>query len=119
MYINKSSRGIGWYSVVNKTYAGEKMERGEYLNFVFKKGCEPNDETIEGDLFFVDSYGNKRLVLPYVDCYNGRREIKLRLMDVLHRADDFKPKEDNSKMGGYASESGKSVNIEQSELPFY
>lgn len=124
MYLNKSSKGIGWYSFINKTYAGEKTEDGMYLNFIFKKGAEPQAEAINGDLFFIDAYGNKRLVLPYIDDYNGNRQIKFRLMDVIHQVNDFdrkatEPKEDNSNMGGKASQSGQSIGIEPNDLPFY
>ena len=118
MYINKSIRGIGWYSVVQKNYTGEKMEKGEFMNFIFKKGTEPEDESISGDLFFIDQYGNKRLVLPFVDEYNGSRQIKFRLMDVLHQEHKEEPKQDNSMMGGYASDSGQSLDISPDDLPF-
>ena len=110
MYLNKSNKGIGWYSLVSKNTMGEKLEKGEYLNFVFKKGTEPSDEKLEGDLFFIDMYGNKRLVLPYVDEYNGKRTVKFRLMDELHKVD---------KMGGSKSDLGKSLDISPEELPFY
>lgn len=115
MYLNKSNKGIGWYSVVNKNYMGEKQEKGEYINFIFKKGAEPEDEKTEGDLFFIDSYGNKRLVLPFIDEYNGNRQVKFRLMDVLHQ----EPKTESDRMGGSRSNSGKSVEIETDDLPFY
>lgn len=116
MYLNKSNRGIGWYSFVNKNGKGEKLEKGEYINFIFKKGTEPEDEKLEGDLFFIDSYGNKRLVLPFVDEYNNVKQVKFRLMDELHKEE---PKEDNSNMGGYASESGQSIDLSPDEFPFY
>ena len=112
MYLNKSNKGIGWYAVVQKNYMGEKQEKGEYINFIFKKGAEPEDEKMEGDLFFIDSYGNKRLVLPFIDEYNNNRQVKFRLMDVLH-------KEDTSKMGGSRSDLGKSVDVNPDDLPFY
>ena len=115
MYLNKSNKGIGWYAVVQKNYMGEKQEKGEFLNFIFKKGTEPEDEKMEGDLFFVDSYGNKRLVLPFIDEYNGHRLVKFRLMDVLHKDE----KEDTSKFGGKASQSAKSVDIDTEDLPWY
>ena len=115
MYLNKSKRGIGWYSVIQKNYSGEKMEKCEFLNFIFKKGCEPEEESISGDLFFVDSYGKKRLVLPYVDDFNGSRQIKFRLMDELHKVSE----EDKKMMGGAKSDSGKSLDINPDDLPFY
>ena len=115
MYLNKSNKGIGWYAVVQKNYMGEKQEKGEFINFIFKKGAEPEDEKMEGDLFFIDSYGNKRLVLPFIDEYNGHRSVKFRLMDVLHQDS----KNESQMMGGAKSNSGKSVNIESDDLPFY
>lgn len=118
MYINKSNKGIGWFSVVQKNYMGEKLEKGEFLNFIFKKGTEPDDESISGDLFFVDSYGNKRLVLPFVDDYNGSRKIKFRLMDQLHKEPEPEANYSNM-MGGYASDAGKSVDLSPDDLPFY
>lgn len=107
MYINKSAKGIGWFTSVTKNQNGEKMEHPAYINFTFKKGTEPTDPTIEGDLYFIDRYGKKRKVFPYYNDFgNGRVEFKI--LDL----------EDNSKMGGNRADSSKNI-IDPDELPFY
>lgn len=121
MYLNRSSRGIGWYSVVTKDNKGNKLEKGEYLNFIFKKGAEPQDDVITGDLFLIDQYGAKRPVFPYVDEYNGNRQIKFRILDALAQPNpNAEFNQDFEKnMGGRASQSGQSIDIDPDSLPFY
>ena len=117
MYLNKSNKGIGWYSVINKDGKGNKLDKGEYINFVFKRGTEPDENVLVADLYLIDQYGNKRPVYAYVDEYNGNRSVKFRILEPLAQSQQVK--EDNSKMGGSRSDLGQSVDIDPSELPFY
>ena len=81
MYLNKSNKGIGWYSIVSKDAKGNKLDKGEYINFIFKRGAEPDENVMVADLYLIDQYGNKRPVYAYVDEYNGNRTVKFRILD--------------------------------------
>lgn len=113
MYLNKNQRGIGWYSKIISKDLNTNAERLGYLNFTFKKGCEPtnlNDKgSYEGDFYFIDKQGNRRKVFPIVTEYNGLSRVDFKLLEV----------ENNSNFGGNKSDSGKSVGIETNDLPFY
>lgn len=113
MFLNRKTKGYGWYTKVISKDINTNAERIAYINFSFKKGCEPtnlNDKgSYEGELYFIDKDGNKRKVFPIANEYSGIRTVEFKLLEI----------EDNSKFGGSRSDSAKSVNIEQEELPFY
>ena len=85
MYLNRNKSGYGWYSQI-RTKEGESENIG-YLNFSFKKGCEPlpNELTeygsYQGDMFFRDTTGAERKVFPVVKEYNGQKHIELKLLE--------------------------------------
>jgi hypothetical protein len=59
MYINKSSKGYGYFSTVkSKNKNGEEVTG--YLNVNFKQGTEPEEESIKGELYFMGENGEKR-----------------------------------------------------------
>ena len=117
MYLNKSNKGIGWYSVVNKDAKNNKLDKGEYINFIFKRGTEPDENVLVADLYLIDQYGNKRPVYPYVDEYNGNRTVKFRIKEPLAQSQETK--QDNAKMGGSRSDLGQDLDIQPDDLPFY
>ena len=113
MYINRKQKGFGWYAKVISKDMNTNAERVGYINFSFKKGCEPTNlnekGSLEGDLYFIDKQGNKRKVYPIVNEYSGIRTIEFKLLEI----------ENNQNFGGSRANSGESVNISQDELPFY
>jgi len=118
MYLNKSNKGIGWYSYVNKNQRNEDIENAPTINFVFKKGTkEPEMKKVDWDLFFIDKEGNKRLVLPYVDEWgDGQRTICFR---ILGETIERKQQSTLPFYGEEETEPVQDVVIESSELPFY
>lgn len=59
MYINKSSKGYGYFSTVkSKSKNGEEVTG--YLNVNFKQGTEPEEDSIKGELYFMGENGEKR-----------------------------------------------------------
>ena len=111
MYLNRNRNGYGWYShVKTKDMGGNEMSH--YLNFSFKKDCEPLDDelnekgSLEGELYFIDKRGRKRKVFPVVKEYNGIKYFEFKLLE-LDGANN------SSKMFGAESK------VEQSERPFY
>ena len=83
MFLNRKQKGYGWYTKVeskdNPTIHG-------YVNFSFKRGCEPTNLTefgsYSGDLYFIDKDGNRRKVFPYVEEYQGTISVKFKILDV-------------------------------------
>ena len=111
MYINKQKSGYGWYSKIVSKDLNTQAERLGYINFSFKKSCEPTNlenGSLEGDLYFVDKQGNKRKVFPIAKERNGLIYIEYKLLEI----------ENNSNFGGNRANSGKSLNIEDEDLPF-
>ena len=109
MYLNKSKKGIGWYSAVKRNQANAETEP-LYINFLFKKGTEPQGETIEGDLFFIDRNGDKRMVLPFINEYNGNKRIEFRIMGGQAKVENSLP---------FYEEPKKDVALDPEDLPFY
>lgn len=113
MFLNRNQRGYGWYSKVVSKDLNTNAERLGYINFTFKKGCEPTNlnekGSYEGELYFIDKQGNKRKAFPIVNEYNGLTRIDFKLLEV----------EDTSNFGGDRSDSVKSLNLEPNDLPFY
>lgn len=108
MFINKKQKGYGWYSKISSKDLDTNKEITDYLNFSFKRDCEPNTEVLEGDLYFIDKQGVKRKVFPIAKEYNDRKYIEFKILEY----------EGTSKMGGNRSNSAQNV-ISKDELPFY
>ena len=109
MFINKKQKGYGWYSkITSKDMEGK--ETTAYINFSFKRDCEPNLDTLEGDLYFVDKTGHRRKIFAVAREYNGQTSIDFKLLE-----DET---EDNSMFGGKRCDSTKNI-IEKNDLPFY
>ena len=95
MFLNRNKNGYGWYSQV-KTKEGESENVG-YINFSFKKGCEPDRFDLteygsyEGELIFRDTTGKERKVYPIAKEYNGIKYVELKLMDPEHIYEDPEP----------------------------
>lgn len=107
MFIDKSKKGIGWYTSVRDTDERDvKAEKPMYINYVFSRDAEPQGEKLEGMLMFVSKDGTKYNVFPYIHEFNGQKSLQFRLYIP-------KKKDDTEKFGN------PNVNIESSELPFY
>lgn len=59
MYINKSDKGYGYYSTI-KSKDKNGNEVTAFMNINFKKGTEPEEKSIQGELYFIDEFGDKR-----------------------------------------------------------
>ena len=98
------SRGKGWY-IFASNYKDDKDFT--YINVYFPKNTEP--------MFVADENGKCKVDIDIQEgkfgCYQGKPQLTIFKYKEV--------KEDNSNMGGYASESGQSVNIEQEDLPFF
>lgn len=85
MYINRQKNGYGWYSKIISKDLNTQAERLGYINFSFKKGCEPNNlenGSLEGDLYFIDKQGNKRKVFPIAKERNGLVYIEFKILEI-------------------------------------
>ena len=95
MFLNRNKNGYGWYSQV-KTKEGES-ENVAYLNFSFKKGCEPDRFDLteygsyEGELIFRDRTGKERKVFPLAKEYNGMKHVEFKLLEAEGEYKDAQP----------------------------
>ena len=95
MFLNRNKNGYGWYSQV-KSKAGESETVG-YINFAFKKGCEPMPNELteygsyQGELIFRDTTGAERKVFPIAKEYAGNVHIELRLLEKENEYIDPEP----------------------------
>lgn len=122
MYLNKSKKGFGWYVTVKKDSKGNETDPC-YLNFSFKKDCEPDNlsesGSYEGELYFIDKDNRKRKVFPYVDTYDNSVRFKIldwEYEDVVKVSP--KHEENVENMGGDRSDSYQDI-ISHDDLPFY
>ena len=117
MFLNKKQKGYGWYTKVVSKDLNSDAERVGYINFSFKKDCEPTNlnqnGSYVGDLYFIDQDNNKRKVFPVVKEFNGISSIEFKLLETEDNSID------NSKFGGKRSDSASSINISQEDLPWY
>ena len=64
MFLNKAKKGFGWHITVKKDSKGQETEQPMYVNFTFKRDCEPtnlNDKgSYDADLYLIDKQGNRR-----------------------------------------------------------
>lgn len=112
MYLNRNRSGYGWYSLVkSKDMGGNEMSH--YMNFSFKKDCEPMDMELndrgsyEGELYFIDKRGIKRKVFPIVKEYNGLKYFEFKLLS------------EETSNNASADSTSTDVKVESDELPFY
>lgn len=120
MYINKSKKGYGYYAVAKSTDKnGEEVS--SFITINYKKGTEPQGDSIKGELFFVDEFGEKRKVFLNAFKRNdgskavgllllGAEEEKRKSVPMGFRVDEIK--EDDLPFEG-------GVDIDPSNLPFY
>lgn len=119
MYLNRNKNGYGWYSQV-KTKEGES-EVVAYINFSFKKGCDPLPEQLneygsyEGELIFRDSTGAERRVFPIAKEWNDRRSVEFKL---LERTNEYKDPQPSWQPKTEAKWDLRPKEISQDDLPF-
>lgn len=95
MYLNRNKNGFGWYAQV-KSKEGES-ENIAYINFSFKKGCEPERFDLteygsyEGELFFRDRQGKERKVFPVAKEWNGVKHVDFKLLEAEGEYKDPEP----------------------------
>ena len=107
MFIDKSKKGIGWYTAVRDTDVRDvKAEKPLYINYVFSRDAEPQGEKLDGTLMFVAKDGTKYNVFPYIHEFNGQKSLQFRLY--------FPKKKDETGMFG-----NPNTVIESNDLPFY
>lgn len=121
MYLFRGMKGFSWYTKIISKDLNTNAEREGYINFTFKKGCDPKPEDLndknayEGDLYFHDKNGCIRKVFPVVDEYNGNKKIEFKLLEAIGE-----PKEPVQTITREQSSSGTTFDgISQDELPFY
>lgn len=123
MYINKSKKGYGYYSPTAKGRDKNGEEFATTISVDFKKGAEPIDESIKGELYFVDEFGNKRPAFFSAYRSNGEVKPKLFLMEIEHGRQE--PKDDWSGFDFdqfYVDKKDNKDIIEEikaDDLPFY
>ena len=67
MYLNPNQRGYGWHVTVDKDKKGDSVDKSLYLDFSFKKGTEPSDDTLSqygsymADLYLIDRKGKRKV----------------------------------------------------------
>lgn len=116
MFISKKQKGYGWYSKIISKDLNTNAERKGYIDFSFKKGCEPkqselNDKnSLEADLYLIDINGQKRKVFPVVTEYNGITKVEFKILEVEGKSQTIKREQGNF---------GGEIDIEPNELPFY
>ena len=122
MFLNRNKNGYGWYSQV-KTKEGES-ENVAYLNFSFKKGCEPDRFDLteygsyEGDLIFRDRTGKERKVFPLAKEYNGMKHIEFKLLEAEGEYQDPQLKLKTDPKWNMSSGTTYTNKIEEDDLPF-
>jgi len=118
MYLNRNQKGYGWHVTVRRDSKGNEIKPA-YVNFTFKKGCEPSDSELSGEFgsyegeLYLETKQGRRKVFPYVNEYNESVEFKI--LDY----EQPQEKKESSNFGGKTSKSAQSVDIEPDELPFY
>lgn len=122
MWINRKQKGFGWYSKVVSKDLNSNAERVGYIDFSFKKDCEPDNlnekGSYEGDLYFIDKDNRIRKVFPVVKEYNGKTSIEFKLLDWQFRTEEQQIAQDNSNFGGSKSNSADNI-VSADDLPFY
>lgn len=125
MYLFKGMNGFSWYTKVISKDLNTNAEREAYMNFTFKKGCDPKPEDLndknayEGDLYFHDKNGCIRKVFPVVDEYNGNKKIEFKLLEAIGEPKS-EPKEPVQTITREQGMGGATFDgISPDDLPFY
>lgn len=118
MYLFRGINGFSWYTKVVSKDLNTNAQREGYINFTFKKGCEPTQEELNdknayaGDLYFHDSNGRVRKVFPVVTEFNGNKRVEFKLLEIEGQPVQTITREQTN--------SGTTFDgISQDELPFY
>lgn len=115
MYLSRSLKGFGWYTKVVSKDLNTNAERTGYINFSFKKGCEPQESELNekgayvGDLYLHDANGNIRKVFPIVNDYTEKVEFKI--LEIENANSTIRKEQDNF--------GAKYTDIKSDDLPFY
>ena len=84
MYINKNKKGFGWHSSVSTKDLG--LKDPIYINWSFKKGCDPLPAELENDSFkgdlMIETAAGFRKVFPVAKEYNGRTYIEFKILEL-------------------------------------
>ena len=120
MYLFRGMKGFSWYTKIISKDLNTNAEREGYINFTFKKGCDPKQEELNdknayvGDLYFHDQNGNIRKVFPVVNEFNGNKKIEFKLLEIEGQKEAVETitMQNNSGGGGYEE-------IKADDLPFY
>lgn len=111
MYINKSDKGYGYYSTI-KSKDKNGNEVTAFMNINFKKGTEPESKSIQGELYFIDEFGDKRKA--FFNAYkrnDGTVQPGLVLMGVERSRERYSNQEKEQK--------DSTLVINPEDLPFY
>lgn len=133
IYLKRAKNGFNWYSSVSTNKKGDKVidqETGKemvlYLNYTFAKGADPSPQDLteygsyQGDLFFRDSTGAERPVIPYIDEYH--KQVTLHILKKQNEYKDPEPSwipKTEPKWEMQREDIPTDIAIEQEELPFY
>lgn len=115
MFLNRKQKGFGWYTKVDRKDIG--LEKPYYINFSFKKGCDPiegelNDAgSMKCDLILKTAKGYRQ-VFPVVNEYNGNTYLEYKILDLTDEPKPFMPRNEEAKPFGQ-------LNVEPDDLPFY
>ncbi len=122
MYINKSTKGYGYFSTV-KSKDKEGKEVTGFINVNYKKGTEPLNDSVKGELYFIDEFGEKRKVfLNAFKKNDGSVSVGLMIMGAEEEKRKSVPmgfRVDEIKSDDLPFDKEEGVKIETSELPFY
>lgn len=119
MFISRKRKGYGWYSkITTKDMGGNELTA--YIDFVFKKECEPTNlneyGSLEGELIFRAKDGTERKVFPRVKNYNYQNYIEYMLLEETQP--NIQKGYENTNQNGIEQYDSK-VDIEMDSLPFY
>lgn len=116
IFLNKDKKGFGWHTAVSREDIG--MEKPLYINYSFKKGCDPIDGelnekgSIAGELILKTQMGYRKL-FPVITEYNGTTHLELKILELTDEPSPFRPKQERQQ------EPFGNLKIEESDLPFY
>ena len=122
MYISRKQKGFGWYAKV-KSKDMQGKESTAYVQFVFKKGCEPTPEelnehgSVEADLILVEKGGKQRRVFPIAKTYTNQKGEEVTYTEFMIMDYEFakgEPIAEQPVQNGLGSDL-----IDPDDLPFY
>jgi hypothetical protein len=122
MYLSRKQKGFGWYAKV-KSKDMQGKESTAYVQFAFKKGCEPTPEelnqngSVECDLLLVESGGKQRRVFPIARTYTNQSGQEVNYVEFMIMDYEFtkgEPIAEQPVQNGLGSNL-----IDPDDLPFY